>query len=220
MDSLVSSRKDAHSPANERLRRAIERNRQKQLRREGQAPTGPSPGQRPLGRPSPVRALPQGGPIGQQQGEPLAQRPQSHLGNLRPRPQGQIHRPMAAGARVASPRTLSPVQGQKVLGVTQKMAAPKKSRWYSLLYKGLWLFHGYLLVQLAISPGGAVDYYEKVSLLQSRHYHLESIEHENGVLEEEIELVSTNEAQQKELIRKHLGLIARDEYLVLFARGK
>ena len=65
-----------------------------------------------------------------------------------------------------------------------------------------------------------MDYYEKVSLLQSRHYHLESIEDENVALEKEIQLVSTNEAQQKELIRKHLGLIARDEYLVLFAKGK
>ena len=100
-------------------------------------------------------------------------------------------------------------------------APPKKpSRWKSYLYKGLWLFHGYLLVRLALSRGGVVDYYEKVALLQGRHYHLESIEDENAQLEKDIALVTSNEAQQKKLIRKHLGLIARDEYLVLFARAE
>ena len=123
-------------------------------------------------------------------------------------------------ARRAIPLDREAREGRPLSQQQRGNSDKKKRRLVNFILMLVWPLHGFLLLRLAFSQGGVVDYYDKQDFLRGRYYHLESVEHENKLLEKEIDLIKHNGNFQKELIRKHLGFIAEDEYLVLFAKGK
>ena len=96
----------------------------------------------------------------------------------------------------------------------------KLKKWQQYLFRGIWLFHGYLLVRLTFSGGGIMDFYDKQQFLKTRHDILHQIIRENESLVEGIKLIKEHKGHQRELVREHLGFIAEDEYLVLFAEER
>lgn len=85
---------------------------------------------------------------------------------------------------------------------------------------GGWLFCGVLLFRLVFADRGVVDYYQKQEMINNKVYRMESLKAENSDLEKEITRINDDSSYQKKLVRKHLGVIASDEYLVLFARDR
>ncbi len=86
------------------------------------------------------------------------------------------------------------------------------------LVKGTWFFCGFLVLRLFFSSGGVVDYYNGRSLLNDRILELKRIKKENMALVSEIERMQLDASFQKKLVRDNLGFIAADEYLVLFPK--
>lgn len=81
-----------------------------------------------------------------------------------------------------------------------------------------WLACGLLFLRLIFMETGLIDYYEMERTLEKRGHQLELIKTENRELVTEIHKIKTSPSYQKKLVREHLGVIARNEYLVLFAK--
>lgn len=81
-----------------------------------------------------------------------------------------------------------------------------------------WMVCGVLFLRLILMDNGVLDYYDMEKTLDKNHYQLELIREENADLVTEIHEIKTNPRYQKKLAREHLGVIAQNEYLVLFAK--
>ncbi len=81
-----------------------------------------------------------------------------------------------------------------------------------------WLFCLFLLVRLIVSDGGLIDFYSKKIEFDNRVSYKQSLQKENLDLIKEIDQIKNNSTIQKELVRKHLGYISSEEYLVLFSK--
>ncbi len=82
--------------------------------------------------------------------------------------------------------------------------------------KGIWVFCAFLLLRLVFSDGGVQDYYAQKEVLENHFSRLSQIEEENVLLLKEIDKLVKDPQYQKKVVRDHLGYIASDEYLVLF----
>ena len=65
---------------------------------------------------------------------------------------------------------------------------------------------------------GVIDYHSMHKTLESKQNNLKLLRLENAELIQEINKIKTSPSYQKKLARDHLGVIAKDEYLVLFSR--
>lgn len=81
-----------------------------------------------------------------------------------------------------------------------------------------WGFCLVLFFRLIFADNGVVDFYKKKDLIENRLSKLERLKKENEKTLFEIEQMEANRSYQKKMARKHLGVIARDEYLILFAK--
>lgn len=81
-----------------------------------------------------------------------------------------------------------------------------------------WAFCMLLFLRLVFAERGVIDYYKKSDLISQKLKQQNSLIAENKSLEIEIDKLDNNRAFQKKTVRKHLGVIANDEFLVLFAR--
>jgi cell division protein FtsB len=86
------------------------------------------------------------------------------------------------------------------------------------LVKGSWLFCGFLILRLIFASGGVVSYFSQKSILNDRFKELSRIKKENMGLVHEIERMQLDAGYQKKLVRDNLGFIAQDEFLVLFPK--
>jgi cell division protein FtsB len=112
-------------------------------------------------------------------------------------------------ARATKPRTTT---------VRPKTRGALKREEY--LLKGLWICFGFLFLRLIFMENGVIDYYNMETALEYKHdVHLNLIA-ENKDLVKEIKLIKTSATYQKKLAREHLGVIDRDEFLILFAGQK
>lgn len=75
---------------------------------------------------------------------------------------------------------------------------------------------GVLLVRLIFSNGGVIDYYSRVNQYKDKQREYQRTIADNKKIIAEIKKIKTNPSYQKKLVRDHLGLIASDEYLVVF----
>lgn len=121
--------------------------------------------------------------------------------------------PTATTTRTRSTRTLVR-KPTKSVSKTRKKTVIEPNRY---LVRGIWIFCAFLLLRLVFSRGGILDYYEKKSLLARKIASLERVRSENKELVAEIEKIKNDSSYQKKIVRKHLGHIAKDEYLVLFS---
>ena len=83
-----------------------------------------------------------------------------------------------------------------------------------------WLFNAFLLGRLMFSQNGLLDFYAKRDLIAQNNQTLESIKKESKDIAREIEKVKSSPSYQRKLARDHLGVIASDEYLVIFSSAK
>ena len=86
-----------------------------------------------------------------------------------------------------------------------------------LIYSG-WTICFILFIRLIFSQGGIQDFQTMERVLNEKKLELSKIEDENNILLTEIHKIKTNKTHQKFLIRKHLGLMAPDEFLILFEK--
>lgn len=81
-----------------------------------------------------------------------------------------------------------------------------------------WLICGLLFLRLIFMESGIIDYYDMENTLLKREHQLELVKKENNELVSEIHKIKTSPRYQKKLVREHLGVISRNEYLILFAK--
>jgi len=191
--------------ASERLRRAIERNRAKQMKRapssQDSESTQPNFFEGHHARPS--------GPT---------RRGFARADNVE----------FTTDISVSNPKPLVPIN---YVSAKRKVSAKKKrtsssgigpANWLKkgtpqeYLVRAAWVFALVLLGRLFFSAGGVVDYYQKNDVLSTRHHEYSLISQENMSLAKELESIRTDQNYQRKLVRDHLGFIARDEFLILF----
>lgn len=81
-----------------------------------------------------------------------------------------------------------------------------------------WMFCLFLLFRLIVSEGGLSDFYSKKQSYNTRENYKNQLEKENTGLIKEIDQIKNDTTLQKKLVRKHLGYISPSEYLVLFSK--
>ena len=96
---------------------------------------------------------------------------------------------------------------------TKKKSKVKKN----LLSKIGWSVIGILVLRLITMDRGVWDYFATESVIKDKREELSSIERENKNLKVEISRIQIDRNFQKQLAKEHLGVIAADEFLILFA---
>lgn len=96
---------------------------------------------------------------------------------------------------------------------TKKVTKSNKN----LLPKIGWGIIGLLVLRLFFMDRGVWDYVATESNLEEKRQELKSIQVENSSLKTEITKIQTDRNYQRSLAKEHLGVIAADEFLILFA---
>lgn len=239
--AAVDDGADTSTIANERLRKAIERNRARQAERNRNQPS-----------PSVSSSAP---PINETQKQTsLFDRPQTQMqeqviapeqeevfrGPPPQRPRVEERAQSSAGPRASTVVTRRSVARPNEADFTPVKRAPrrvanqisytttsdrKKSKAMDptiagYLIKGSWIFCAIMVLRLIFATGGVTDYYSRRSVFDDRLYELDRIKKENMQLVQEIERMQSDSAYQKKLVRDNLGFIASDEFLILFPKEK
>ncbi len=230
---------DTSTIANERLRKAIERNRARQAERNRQA--GQSASAQNFSQPQAQPAA-----AASQEQASLFDKPQEKVQEIiqenvqeeaqrvpprRPRAEERVQATAVTRRSVARPneadftpakRTPRKVSSQISYTTTsgRKKSKPLDPTLVGYLVKGCWIFCAVMVLRLLFASGGVKDYYSQRSLHNERLGELDRIKKENMQLVREIERMKTDMAFQKKLVRDNLGFIASDEFLVLFPKEK
>jgi len=88
--------------------------------------------------------------------------------------------------------------------------------WTKIMVIGGWCFCLFLLLRLVFAQRGVMDYYSRKASFNRKEMLFKQLIVENNNLEKEIKLIQDNYQYQKQLVRDHLGFIAKDEHLILF----
>lgn len=80
-----------------------------------------------------------------------------------------------------------------------------------------WLCCLGLLVRIVSMEGGIIDYHSMDTALVEKEAKLIELRAENAEIVNQIHKINTSPKYQKQLAREHLGVIAKDEYLVIFS---
>ncbi len=80
-----------------------------------------------------------------------------------------------------------------------------------------WSVVGLLVLRLFFMDRGVVDYFSSETKLQDKRDELEMVRQENKEITAEVQKIKTDRNFQKQLAKEHLGVIAVDEFLILFA---
>ena len=96
---------------------------------------------------------------------------------------------------------------------TKKNTKPKKN----ILPKIAWSVVGLLVLRLICMDRGVWDYFATEGDIREKQSELKSIQDENKSLKTEISRIQLDKNFQRHLAKEHLGVIAADEFLILFA---
>ena len=232
--SAASDGIDTSQISNERLRKAIERNRARQAERmRSQPQTSFQPQPQPQ---QPQQAT----SAAETEQASMFDRPQT---STRVRVHERVHNAnidsSTGGAVVTRKSTARPdeadftpikrtprkVTSQINYSTSATSSRTKKAKSIDpklekYLVRGSWVFCAFLVLRLFFASGGIMDFYSQKSLYQERLTELDRIKKENMQIVREIERMQTDAAFQKKLVRDNLGFIASDEFLVLFPKEK
>lgn len=86
-----------------------------------------------------------------------------------------------------------------------------------LLTKIGWSVIGLLVLRLIFMDRGVWDYFATESTIQDKKQEFRSIQKENNELKSEITRIQVDSGFQRQLAKEHLGVIAAEEFLILFA---
>jgi cell division protein FtsB len=236
---------DPSTIANERLRKAIERNRAKQAGREPLRQPTSAPQQPMYAQPT-HQATPEApphhaqephhqasffekatretfNPSEGQQAQSTQEAPRARE-NTRPQSTSVVSRRSVAKPDdtefVPVKRTTRKVASQISYATSSARKKPKSldPKIANYLVKGCWIFCVLMILRLIFSNGGVTDYYSQKSQVHNRLEELSQIKKENMTLVREIERMRHDTGYQKKLVRDNLGFIASDEFLVLFPK--
>lgn len=98
----------------------------------------------------------------------------------------------------------------------RKTASAKKFDWTWTKFG--WGICGVLIFRLIFMESGLLDYHSMHKTLEQKDKDLVLLRSENAEIMQEINKIKTSPSYQKKLARDHLGVIANDEYLILFSR--
>ena len=186
-----------HSIGSDNLRKAIERNRAKQIKR-GQKSAMPS-------RPNITRNT-----RATTSSRTVSRRTVA-------KPDTVEFGPINRSAK--NTKALTSVTYRKTPTKRTKRAPAKitiSEKWQNIFTKVMWAICGILLLRLVFSNGGVMDYYSRVNSFEQKQNEYSKIIKQNKEILTEIKKIKTNKSYQKKLVRDNLGLIATDEYLVVF----
>lgn len=100
-----------------------------------------------------------------------------------------------------------------------KPVAKKKTKSkLSLLPKLGWGVISLMVLRLIFMDRGVYDYYSTQNRIQEKNQDLKNLSRENEELKTEISRIHVDPAYQRQLAKEHLGVIAGDEFLILFAQ--
>lgn len=100
---------------------------------------------------------------------------------------------------------------------TSNSAKKKEKSKKHLLTKAGWAVVGILVLRLICMDRGVWDYFSTEGDIKEHRDELKSIQNENKDLKAEITRIQLDRGYQKQLAKEHLGVIAADEFLILFA---
>lgn len=225
---------DTSTIANERLRKAIEKNRARQAERARMSPAQ-APAQAEQSSPlNEAAQAEQASFFDKQQTAAHQERVEPSGPPPRPRAEERKHTPKSSAVvtrrSAARPdeaefapvkRTPRKVASHISYTTTgRKKSKPLDPTLLGYLVKGCWVFCALMILRLIFANGGVTDFYSQRSLHNNRIEELSRIKKENMALVHEIERMQSDSAFQKKLVRDNLGFIAQDEYLVLFPKEK
>jgi cell division protein FtsB len=101
---------------------------------------------------------------------------------------------------------------------SRKKSKPMDPSIIKFFTKAAWIFAAFLIFRLIFARGGVTDFYSQHSILSQKQNDLNSIKTENMQLVREIERMYSDSGFQKKLVRDNLGFIASDEFLILFPK--
>ncbi len=96
-------------------------------------------------------------------------------------------------------------------------SASKKKTKINLLPKVAWSVIGLLVARLICMDRGVYDYFATEGAIREKQAELKSIQTENREIRTEISRIQLDKNYQRQLAKEHLGVIAGDEFLILFA---
>ena len=102
--------------------------------------------------------------------------------------------------------------------VTRTVSTRKKEKTKgNVLQKVGWSLASILILRLIFMDRGVWDYFTTESEIKDKKQELRSIQTENREIQAEISKIQLDKNYQKLLAKEHLGVIAADEFLILFA---
>ncbi len=81
-----------------------------------------------------------------------------------------------------------------------------------------WAIACMMFLRLLLMENGIVDYYKLESTIEDNHQKLALVKKENSELVAQIHKIQTSGKYQRKMARDHLGVIASNEYLILFSK--
>lgn len=87
----------------------------------------------------------------------------------------------------------------------------------NILSKIGWSVIGLLVLRLIFMDRGVWDYFSTENTIKDKQEELRFIQQENKDLRTEISRIQIDKNYQRQLAKEHLGVIAADEFLILFA---
>jgi cell division protein FtsB len=182
------------SIASERLRKAIERNRLKQAKKQRQQQSTPIELTRPdMAGDSAVWSMPAN-----------SMRIEPHAPRHTYRGQDDNYFTTSLPAK----RFTMAVDKVKQLG-------PQLQKKFILFS---WLVCALLALRLMFADRGVIDYYRELGHLERQQKTLHEYQQANLALAQEVKRLKTDERYQRKMVREHLGHVAPDEFVVAFRK--
>lgn len=101
---------------------------------------------------------------------------------------------------------------------TRKTASKSKLKDRALLLPRIgWGIAVLLLLRLIFMERGVLQYWQMSGTIAERETELARVKKENGEIRKEIRRIDFDKGYQRQLAKEHLGVIAADEFLILFA---
>ncbi len=101
---------------------------------------------------------------------------------------------------------------------SEKYDFTEKNWWTKKLAKLAWIVYSILVFRLIFAENGMVDYFSMEKVLQEKREVLAGMVAGNKKIISEINKIDKDTTYQKKIARDYLGVVAKDEYLILFSK--
>lgn len=209
----------ANNVGSDKLRKAIERNRIRQAKREGR-PIGKSPQQEFMFN---NRTTPRSATQNTVGSSPRTSAPanpgvsstaNSRVSVATANTETTFVTPKRPQRNLKSNTLKYPV---KKTSTSKRKKIQKKKVKNAWLIKGAWVLLAFIFLRLIFAERGVLDYFAMQDLIEHKLNLIEETKLENKAIVDEMDLIKNNGRYQKKIVREKLGFISGDEYLVIFS---